>query len=140
MACQDSFTGGACLTASRIESPLVKSLYPIHEITARLPRDAANRVRLKRGLAVVGASRGLAIAPDVLSQTDPAEAIIAALTDPIEYPPLAAGIVPGDRVTIALDETTPRAAAIVCGAIKSLEHAGVQSDAITVVTSDQSAI
>ena len=67
---------------------------------------------------------------------DPAEATIAALAEPIEYPPLAAGIVPGDRVTIALDETTPCAAAIVRGAIKSLERAGVESDAITVVASD----
>jgi nickel-dependent lactate racemase len=67
---------------------------------------------------------------------DPAQATIAALEKPIDYPPLAAGIVPGDRVTIPLDETTPCAVEVVRGAIKSLEHAGVESEAITVVSSD----
>lgn len=127
-------------TASRIESPLVKSLHPIHEIAARVSRIDGNCVRLTHGSATDDELSELAIVADVVSQADPAEATIAALAEPIEYPPLAEGIVPGDRVTIALDETTPCAAAIVRGAIKSLERAGVESDAITVVGSDEGAM
>src|SRR4029079_10857392 len=127
-------------TASRIESPLVKSLHPIHEIAARVSRVEGNCVRLTRGPATDGDVPELAVVADIVSQAAPAEATIAALAAPIEYPPLAAGIVPGDRVTIALDETTPCAAAIVRGAIKSFERAGVESEALTVVASDESAI
>ncbi len=108
----------------------------MHEIAARVSRVDGSCVRLTRGFAADRDLPELAIVADVDSPPDPAEATIAALAGPIEYPPLAAGIVPGDRVTIALDETTPCAAAIVRGAIKSLERAGVESEAITVVASD----
>jgi nickel-dependent lactate racemase len=126
--------------ASSIESPLVKSLHPIHEIVARLSQVDGNCVRLTRGSVTDGDLPELAIVEEVVSQADPAEATVAALAEPIEYPPLAAGIVPGDRVTIALDETTPCAAAVVRGAIRSFERAGVESEAITVVASDVGAI
>jgi nickel-dependent lactate racemase len=128
------------ITASRIESPLVKSLHPIHEIAARVARVDGNCVRLTRGPAVDGELPELAVVEDVVSPADPIEATVAALAAPIEYPPLSAGIVPGDRVTIALDETTPRAAEVVRGAIKSFELAGVEADAITVVGSDAGAM
>jgi nickel-dependent lactate racemase len=127
-------------TASRIESPLVKSLHPIREIAVRVSRVDGNCVRLTRGSAAEGDLREVAMDADVDSPLDPVAATIAALAEPIAYPPLWAGIVPGDRVTIALDETTPCAAAIVRGAIKSLENAGVESEAITVVASDAAAI
>src|SRR2546423_6921280 len=96
-------------TASRIESILVKSLHPIHEIAARVSRVGGNRVRLTRESVADTELPALAIVADVVLPADPAEATVAALAAPIEYPPLSAGIVPGDRVTIALDETTPRA-------------------------------
>jgi nickel-dependent lactate racemase len=119
---------------------LVKSLHPIHEIAGRVSRVDGNCVRLTRGSAVDGDLREVAMDAAVDSPLDPVAATIAALAEPIAYPPLWAGIVPGDRVTIALDETTPCAAAIVRGAIKSLESAGVESEAITVVASDAGAI
>jgi nickel-dependent lactate racemase len=127
-------------TASRIESPLVKSLHPIHEIANRLSRVDGHCVCLTRGSAENSNLAEIANEVEIDAPLDPAEATIAALGAPIEYPPLWAGIVPGDRVTIALDETTPCAAAIVRGAIKSFERAGVESDAITVVSSDERAI
>src|SRR4051812_37507564 len=140
-ACQNSITAGLMpITASRIKSPLVKSLHPIHEIAARVARVDGNCVRLTRGPAVDGELPELAVIEDVVSPADPIEATVAALAVPIEYPPLSAGIVPGDRVTIALDETTPRAAEVVRGAIKSFELAGVEADAITVVGSDAGAM
>jgi nickel-dependent lactate racemase len=127
-------------TASNIESPLVKSLHPIHEIAARVSRVDGHCVCLTRGPATNGDLAEIANEAEVNPPLDPTEATIAALAAPIEYPPLWAGIVPGDRVTIALDETTPCVAAIVRGAIKSFERAGVESDAITVVSSDEGAI
>jgi nickel-dependent lactate racemase len=126
--------------ASNIESPLVKSLHPIHEIANRLSRVDGHCVCLTRGSAENSNLAEIANEVEIDAPLDPAEATIAALGAPIEYPPLWAGIVPGDRVTIALDETTPCAAAIVRGAIKSFERAGVESDAITVVSSDERAI
>src|SRR4051794_38496491 len=126
--------------ASNIESPLVKSLHPIHEIVARVSRLEGHCVCLTRGPDATGDLAEIAIESEVDSPLDPAEATIAALAAPIEYPPLWAGIVPGDRVTIALDETTPCVAAIVRGAIKSFERAGVENDAITVVSSDEATI
>ena len=119
---------------------MVKSLHPIHEIAARVSRVDGNCVRLTRGPAADGDLPELAIVPGVVSPADPTEATVAALTAPIDYPPLSASIVPGDRVTIALDETTPRAAEVVRGAIKSFERAGVETDAITVVGSDEGAM
>jgi nickel-dependent lactate racemase len=119
---------------------LVKSLHPIHEIAARIARVDGNCVRLMRGVAVDGDLPQPAVVADVVSQADPTEATVAALAAPVEYPPLSVGIVPGDRVTIALDETTPRAAEVVRGAIKSFERAGVEADAITVVGSDEAAM
>jgi len=41
-----------------------------------------------------------------------AEAVQDAATQPLEFPPLVQGFVPGDRVVIALDRHTPRAATI----------------------------
>ena len=41
-----------------------------------------------------------------------------ALAEPLEFPPLAAGIVPGDRVAIAVDEDVPCVAEIVRGAVE----------------------
>jgi nickel-dependent lactate racemase len=123
-----------------IQSPLVKSLHPIHEIAARVSRVDGNCVRLTHRSAADGDLPELAVVVEVVSPADPTEATVAALAAPIEYPPLSASIVPGDRVTIALDETTPRAAEVVRGAIKSFERAGVETDAITVVGSDEAAM
>ena len=66
-------------TASRIVSPLVKSLHPIHEIAARVSRGDGNCVRLTRGLAADGDLPELAVVAEVVSQADPTEATIAAL-------------------------------------------------------------
>ena len=126
-------------TASRIESPLVKSLHPIHEIAQRLSEVDGHWVRLVRSSATDDKTPNEASAGATVS-TAPEDAAIAALAQPIDYPPLEAGIVPGDQVAIAVDETTPCAAAIVRGTIKSLQSAGVENEAITVVASNALAI
>ncbi len=119
---------------------MVKSLHPIQEIADRLAEVDGHYVRLVRVPAADDEGFEQPGTGENAPAVDPLEATIAALAEPIEYPPLAAGIVPGDRATIAVDETTPCAAAIVRGVIKSLQLAGVESDAIAVVAGDAEAI
>jgi nickel-dependent lactate racemase len=109
---------------------LVKSLHPIYEIASRISQDNDNLVRLTR------------IAPKDTFESiaDPSEATIAALNNPIEFPPLSAGIVPGDRVAITVDESAPRAGDIVRGAIKALERAGIEREAISVVATESATL
>ena len=118
---------------------MVKSPHPIHEIAERLSQVDGHLVRLVRGSAAADKSPDGA-GTSLVASTDPEAAAIAALAEPIDYPPLAAGIVPGDQIAIAVDETTPCVAAIVRGTIKSLQSAGVENEAITVVAADAQTI
>jgi nickel-dependent lactate racemase len=108
---------------------VVKTLHKISEVTAITVSDSARCVRLKR-VAPAGAA-----APVPLE--DPVAATIAALASPLEFPPLAQAVVPGDQVAIAVDETVPRAASVVRGVIESLRNAGIDDETISVVTCDQ---
>jgi nickel-dependent lactate racemase len=104
---------------------LVKSLHPIGDIAASVTLDSDRCVRLDRGHGAKarGQSAGL----------DPAIAVVNALAHPLEYPPLSAGIVPGDRVAVALDEAVPCVPEIVRGIVQSLRSAGVDNDGIALV-------
>jgi nickel-dependent lactate racemase len=64
---------------------------------------------------------------------DPAAAVAAALADPIEFPPLAQAIVPGDLVALAVEPGLPQAANIVAAVIQTLVEAGVSANRIAVV-------
>ena len=64
---------------------------------------------------------------------EPAAAVRDALAQPLEFPPLAQGTVPGDHVAIAVDRDVPCAVDIVRGAIDACLQAGVERDAISVV-------
>jgi hypothetical protein len=64
---------------------------------------------------------------------DLGSAVSAALAAPIEYPPLAQGATPGDRVVLALDRGIPQAAQITTAVIGTLAEAGVGPDGITVL-------
>jgi nickel-dependent lactate racemase len=105
---------------------LVKSLHPIRDIWASVTLESDRCVRLERG--PVNTVRGQSTA------VDPATAVVNALAQPLEYPPLSAGIVPGDRVAVALDEAVPCVAEIVRGIVQSLRSAGVDNDGIAIVT------
>jgi nickel-dependent lactate racemase len=107
---------------------LVKSLHPISDISASVTLDCDGCVRLERGS--VTESRGES------TSVDPAVAVMNALAQPLEYPPLSAGIVPGDRVAVALDEDVPCGPEIVRGIVQSLRRAGVDNDGISIVTRD----
>jgi nickel-dependent lactate racemase len=107
---------------------LVKTLHPIDEIAASVASAEDHRVRVTR--------ERQSIAAETLEDEplDPTEAVARALREPLDYPPLAAGIVPGDQVAIALDESVPQGPAIVRGAVESLLCAGIEIGAISIVT------
>jgi nickel-dependent lactate racemase len=56
-----------------------------------------------------------------------------ALDHPLEFPPLAKAVVPGDRVVVALDADTPHAAEIVAELWRTLEPAGVEPGGLLIV-------
>jgi lactate racemase len=60
-------------------------------------------------------------------------AAVAALTEPINYPTLAAWATPGDRVVVALDRGIPQVAKITAAVVDVLIRAGVEPDGITVL-------
>jgi hypothetical protein len=64
---------------------------------------------------------------------DPAAAVIAALADPLEYPPLAAATVPGDKVVLAVEPGLPQVESVVAGVIYSLVENGTPPRDISVV-------
>ncbi|MEX2305972.1 MAG: lactate racemase domain-containing protein [Pirellulales bacterium] len=106
---------------------MVKTLHPIDDIAASVSLADEHRVRLTRESDVPQA---------VTDGQDPVAAVIRALTEPLEYPPLSASTVPGDRVAIALVDAVPYAAGIVQGMVEALQRAGVEPEAISIVTTD----
>jgi nickel-dependent lactate racemase len=112
----------------RVGVCVVKALHKIGQIAASVRLGADRRVRLVRNCGNA--------ADDALQSLDPATAATRALAEPLEFPPLSASIVPGDRVAIAVDEGVPCAPGIVCGVVESLRNAGIEDDAISVVTRD----
>lgn len=67
---------------------------------------------------------------------DAAQAIERSLAAPLEFPSLAAALVPGDRVAVAVGESIPQVAAVVRGAVRAFERAGVEPESIDVVLAD----
>jgi nickel-dependent lactate racemase len=65
-----------------------------------------------------------------------AGATLNALAEPLDFPPLAAATVPGDRVAIAVDENVPCVGAVVRGAVEAFQRAGIEAADIFVVTAD----
>ena len=64
---------------------------------------------------------------------NPADAVAGALSNPLDYPPLARSTTPGDRVVLALDRCVPRATEIAAAVVRSLVEAGVGADGISVL-------
>ena len=59
--------------------------------------------------------------------------VAAALAAPLHGPPLAAHVVPGDSVAVAVADAVPQAAAVIAAVIDGLCAAGVEADAIHVL-------
>ena len=75
---------------------------------------------------------GTRVAGEILD--DPAGAVVAALQDPMGYPPLARAVVPGDRVVISVDPGVPQVPQVVTGVVRTLMSAGVNPSDIVVLT------
>ena len=118
---------------------MVKPLHPIDEIAARIIDVDGEGVRLTHVLADDSSADLQATRPRLNGThvfVDPIEAIAKALAEPIDFPPLVAGIIPGDRVAIAVDEAVPQIGLIVRGAVQVLENAGIEPKDISIVTAD----
>jgi nickel-dependent lactate racemase len=70
---------------------------------------------------------------------DPAEAAFVALQAPIDLPPIAQALAPGDRIVLPLDTDTPQAAQVAAGAIRALIEGGADPRNLVVVLSQASA-
>lgn len=68
-----------------------------------------------------------------VKQVHPAEAIQAALLEPIDYPPVDQAIVPGDRVVLVVDPETPQWQLIVAGLRERILSRGIEPESIQVV-------
>ena len=64
---------------------------------------------------------------------DPSAAVAAALTDPLEFPPLAQATAPGDRIAIAVGESVPQADAVIAGVVHELTRGFATAADIAIV-------
>src|SRR5438552_17285998 len=64
---------------------------------------------------------------------DPAAAMAAALINPIDFPALGRCVIPGDRVTIALDPGLPQLPLLVAGLVETFLGAGIEPAHITIL-------
>jgi nickel-dependent lactate racemase len=99
---------------------LVKPLHLLGSIASRISQGNGHRVRLK-------------YARRDFSAQDPSAAVMSALASPLDYPPLAESVVPGDRVAIAVDAAVPQVVDVVRGAVEALASSGVDRDAMVIV-------
>lgn len=70
---------------------------------------------------------------------DVGPAVRRALNEPLDYPPLARSMMPGDRVVLALEPGLPQAAQLVAAVVAYVIEAGVDPDGITVLQSQADA-
>ena len=59
--------------------------------------------------------------------------LATALQRPIDFPSVEQAVIPGDRVTVALDRHTPGSATLVAGIWKALSPRGIDADHFTVI-------
>lgn len=74
--------------------------------------------------------------PQGVPLADPAEAVAAALQQPLEYPPLAQTTTPGDRVVVVLDSGLPQIAQITAAVVQALMASAIDPDGITILRSE----
>jgi nickel-dependent lactate racemase len=69
---------------------------------------------------------------------DPAQAAFEALESPLDLPPIAQALAPGDQIVVPLDTDTPQAAQVAAGAVRALIEGGAEPSHITVLLSQAS--
>jgi nickel-dependent lactate racemase len=75
-------------------------------------------------------------AAEIERADDLAAAVRTALSAPLGFPPLAAALVPGDRVAIALGRSIPQVGEVLRGAIAEIVAAGLEPADVTVVSAE----
>jgi nickel-dependent lactate racemase len=61
------------------------------------------------------------------------EELLAALRAPIDFPSIDQAVIPGDRVTVALDRHTPGAAGLIAGIWDVLVPRGIEAEKLTII-------
>lgn len=107
---------------------MVKPLYSTSNFATRLGLPADISVPIEHAVSSMERCKSVA---------DPAAAALAALEAPLDYPAFAAGVVPGDKLAIALDEAVPEAVSVVRGVLAAAQSAGIAAESISVVASDE---
>ncbi|MGE3240968.1 MAG: lactate racemase domain-containing protein [Pirellulales bacterium] len=107
---------------------MVKSLDSTDPFAARLNLPEDVRVPIEHTVATSTLRTPI---PDVTAEAR------AALESPLKYPAFAEGVVPGDKLAIALDEAVPDAVNVVRGVIAAALAAGIEAEAISIVSSDE---
>ena len=64
-------------------------------------------------------------------------ATAAALTQPIEFPPLRQAVVPGDKIVLALEPDLPQAGTIVAAVVAAIVEGGVSPEDITLLCAEE---
>ena len=76
---------------------------------------------------------GLCDVPRGEPLADPAAELAAALANPVEFPPLVKAIVPGDRIAVAWDSSTPQAQSLLAALVEYLLASGAEPANITIL-------
>jgi nickel-dependent lactate racemase len=72
-------------------------------------------------------------APRGVPLDDPAAAVAAAVSDPLDFPCLQDATVLGDRIAIAVDRSVPQMPAVVAGVVHSLLEGGADPESLDIV-------
>lgn len=94
--------------------------------------DVALELEAKRLLAVCGE-------PAAANLSDVRAATAAALAEPLDFPPLAKAIVPGDKVVVTIEPDTPRRSDVVAAVIDVLLSAGVEPGDVAILEASETA-
>ena len=65
--------------------------------------------------------------------TDTTAALLNALENPFEFPPLRRALTPDDHITIVVDERLPQLVALLVPLLGYLQQAGIHADAVTLL-------
>jgi nickel-dependent lactate racemase len=71
--------------------------------------------------------------PRPAATPDPVAATLAALNDPLAFPPLSQAMVAGDRIAVTVARGVPHAESVVAGVIRCLAEGGASSEDISLI-------
>jgi nickel-dependent lactate racemase len=117
---------------------VVKTLHPLGRLASRIEFAADSRICLEPMVGADGNRASSAIDGEDgagrMAVRDVEAAVGNALSGPLDFPPFAQAIVPGDHLAIAVDEAVPAVVHVVRGAIRAALEAGVEESAISVLS------